>query len=194
MATQPRPHLTPQQYLDIDRSAQLRSEYYDGEMFPMTAVSLTHDGIFSNVYQSLGTQLKGQPCRRAGSNLRIRPAPGGPYFYPDILIFCGAPVLEDRNEDTLLDVTAIIEILSPSTERYDRTFKFEHYRKLPSFQHYLLVAQNEVKVEHRIRQENRLWAAIETSDPQAVVELSAIACRLLVADIYENVGLQGVSR
>ena len=188
MATQPKPYLTPQQYLDMDRSAQLRSEYYDGEMFPMTAVSLAHDRIFRNILRSLDAQLRGRHCEPAGSNLRVKCPSGGPYFYPDLVVFCGAPVLEDRNEDTLLDVTAIIEILSPSTERYDRTFKFEHYRKLPSFQHYLLVAQNEVKVEHRIiRQENRLWEAIETSDPQAVIELSAIACRLLVADIYENV-------
>lgn len=194
MATQPRPYLTPQQYLEIDRAAEHGSEYFDGEMFPVMAVSLVHDQIFHNVSSSLGAQLKGQRCRRAGSNLRIKCGPDGPYFYPDILVFCGAPLLEDSNEDTLLDVTAIVEILSPSTERYDRTFKFEHYRKLPSFQHYVLVAQNEVKVEHRIRQENRLWEAIETSDPRAVIELSAIDCRLLVADIYENAGLQGVSR
>ena len=187
MATQPKPYLTPQQYLEIDRAAERGSEYYDGELFPMTAVSLVHDAIFSNVHEFLGTQLKGRLCRRAGSNLRVKCGPDGPYFYPDILVFCGAPILEDSHEDTLLDVTAIIEILSPSTERYDRTFKFEHYRKLPSLQHYLLIAQNEVKIEHRRRQPDKSWTAVVSSDPQAVVELPAIDCGLPIGSIYENV-------
>ena len=173
MATQPRPYLTPQQYLEIDRAAERGSEYYDGEMFPMTAVTLVHDRIFDNVSASLRTQLQNGPCTKVGSNVRVRCGPAGPYFYPDILVFCGAPVLEDSHEDTLLDVTAIIEILSPSTERYDRTFKFEHYRKLPSLQHYLLIAQNEVKIEHRRRQPDSSWTAVISSDQQAVVELSS---------------------
>jgi Uma2 family endonuclease len=187
MATQPRPYVTPQQYLEIDRAAERGSEYYDGEIFPMTAVSLVHDRIFRNILLSLDTQLRGRPCEPAGSNVRLRCAPDGPYFYPDILVFCGAPVLEDSDEDTLLDVTAIIEILSPSTERYDRTFKFEHYRTLPSLQHYLLIAQNEVKIEHRRRQPDSSWTAVVSSDQQAVVELSAIGCGLPINSIYENV-------
>jgi len=187
MATQPRPYLTPRQYLELDRAAEHGSEYFDGEMFPMMAVSLVHDQIFSNVYQSLGSQLQGQPCRRAGSNLRVKCGPDGPYFYPDILVFCGAPILEDSNEETLLDMTAVIEILSPSTERYDRTFKFEHYRKLPSLRHYLLIAQNEVKIEHRRRQPDSSWTVVTSSDPLAVVELSAIGCALTISDIYEDV-------
>jgi Uma2 family endonuclease len=187
MGVQPRPYLTPQQYLEIDRAAEHGSEYYDGEMFPMTAVSLVHDRIFRNILRSLDAQLKGRSCEPAGSNLRIKCGPDGPYFYPDVLVFCGAPILEDSNEDTLLDVTAIIEILSPSTERYDRTFKFEHYRKLPSLQHYLLIAQNEVKIEHRRRQPDSSWTAVVSSDQQAVVELSAIGCELPIGSIYENV-------
>jgi Uma2 family endonuclease len=187
MATQPRPFLTPQQYLEIDRAAERGSEYYAGEMFPMMAVSLIRDEIFHNVSTILGTQLGGRPCRRAGSNLRVKCGPDGPYFYPDVLVFCDAPILEDSNEDTLLDVTAIIEILSPSTERYDRTFKFEHYQKLPSLQHYVLIAQGEAKVEHRRRQPDNSWTAVVSSDRMARVELSAIGCGLPVGAIYENV-------
>jgi len=187
MATQPKPYLTPQQYLDMDRSAQLRSEYYDGEMFPMTAVSLAHDRIFRNILRSLDAQLRGRSCEPAGSNLRVKCGPSGPYFYPDIVVFCGAPMLEDSHEDTLLDATAIIEILSPSTERYDRSFKFEHYRTLPSLEHYLLIAQNEVKIEHRRRLPDSSWTAVVSSDQQAVVELSAIGCGLPIKSIYENV-------
>jgi Uma2 family endonuclease len=131
--------------------------------------------------------LKGRLCRRAGSNLRVKCGPSGPYFYPDILVFCGAPVLEDSHEDTLLDVTVIIEILSPSTERYDRTFKFEHYQKLPSLQHYVLIAQDEAKVEHRRRQSDSSWTAVVSSDQRAVVELPAIGCDLRIGDVYANV-------
>ena len=187
MATQPRPYLTPQQYLEMDRAAERGSEYFDGEMFSIEAVSLIHDQIFSNVYESLGAQLKGRPCRRAGSNLRVKCGPHGPYFYPDVLVFCGAPMLEDSHEDTLLDAAAIVEILSPSTERYDRSFKFEHYRRLPSLQHYLLIAQNEVKIEHRRRLPDSSWTAVVSSDQQAVVELSAVGCGLPIGSIYENV-------
>ncbi len=187
MATQPRPHLSPQQYLEIDRAAERGSEYYDGEMFPMTAVSLVHDRIFDNISAALRTQIGGGRCTKVGSNLRVKCGPDGPYFYPDILVFCGGPVLEDSNEDTLLDATAIIEILSPSTERYDRSFKFEHYRRLLSLQHYLLIAQNEVKIEHRRRLPDSSWTAIVSSDQQAVVELSAIGCELPIGSIYENV-------
>jgi len=190
MATQPRPYLTPQQYLDIDRAAERGSEYYDGEMFPMMAVSLNHDRIFSNVNQLLGTQLEGGCCERVGSNVRVKCGLSGPYLYPDIAVFCGAPMLEDSDEDTLLDVTAIVEILSPSTERYDRTFKFQHYRNLPSLQHYL-IAQNEVKIEHRRRQPDNSWTAIVSSDPEAVVELPAVGCVLPIQGIYKNIQFAG---
>jgi Uma2 family endonuclease len=186
MATQPRLYLTPQQYLEIDRAAERGSEYYDGEMFSIEAMSLVHDRIFRNILRSLDAQLRGRSCEPAGSNLRVKCGPSGPYFYPDIVVFCGAPMLEDSHEDTLLDVTVIIEILSPSTERYDRSFKFEHYRRLPSLEHYLLIAQNEVKIEHRRRLPDSSWTAVVSSDQQAVVELSAIGCGLSIGSIYEN--------
>lgn len=156
-------------------------------MFPIVAVSLVHDRIFRNILRSLDAQLRGQACQPAGSNLRVKCGPGGPYFYPDLVVFCGVPVLEDSHEDTLLDASAIIEILSPSTERYDRSFKFEHYRKLPSLQHYLLIAQNEVKVEDRRRRADHSWAAVVSTDPQALLELSAAGCILPIHSIYEDV-------
>ena len=132
MATQPRRYLTRSSILEIDRAAERGSEYYAGEVFPIIAVSLVHDRIFRNVLRSLDAQLRGRPCEPAGGNLRLKCGPGGPYFYPDIAASCGSHILENSNEDTLLDVTAIIEILSPMTERRDRTFKLEHFQKLPS--------------------------------------------------------------
>jgi Uma2 family endonuclease len=187
MSTQPKPYLTPEQYLAIDRAAERGSEYYNGEMFPMSVVSLNHQRIFTNLVRVLGAQLDGHPCEIAGSNLRLRTAPRGPYFYPDILVFCGKPQLEDRRQDTLLDATVIIGILSSSTERYDRTFKFEHYRKLLSLHDYLLVAQDEMKIEHRVRREDDSWEMFEVSHPQAMIALPLIGCRFPVADAYKQV-------
>jgi Uma2 family endonuclease len=187
MATLPRPYLTPEQYLEMDRSAERGSEYYNGETFPMEAVSLTHDRICDNISAGLRTQLQDGPCTKVGSNVRLRCGPAGPYFYPDIFVFCGAPVLEDGVEDTLLDATVIFEILSPSTERYDRTFKFEHYQKLAGLRHYLLVAQDKVSVEHRQRHQDHSWTSVVSSDPRGVVGLTALNCLLPVATLFEKV-------
>jgi Uma2 family endonuclease len=101
MATQPRPYLTPQQYLEIDRAAERGSEYYEGEVFPVMAVSLAHDRIYDNVSASLRTQLQNGPCRRVGSNVRVKCRLAGPYFYPDVLVFRGAPVLEDTKSSSI---------------------------------------------------------------------------------------------
>src|ERR1700733_2193101 len=187
MATQPSPYLTPQEYLWIDRATDHKSEYYAGEALPMTASSVNHEIIAANVQNLLNAQLGDRPCRVLGSNLRARPTVDGPYFYPDRVAFCGAPFLEDAFEDTLLDAAVIIEVLSPSTERFDRTTKFDWYKKLPSLEHYLLIAQNAVSIEQRTRQGDGSWATTVTTDPMAEIPLQNINCLLSVAATYKNV-------
>jgi len=190
MSTQPKPYITPEQYLELERAAEFRSEYFDGEMFAMSGGTLDHATIKDNLTILLGGQLRGRQCRTASSDLRLQTHPRGPYFYPDIVVFCGQPKLSDSRRDMLGDATVIIEILSPSTERYDRTFKFEHYRKLPSLQDYIVVAQDRVSVEHKTRQSDHSWEMRETSDLDAVVQIPSIECSFRVADAYYRVDFE----
>jgi Uma2 family endonuclease len=189
MSTQPKPYLTPEQYLEVDRAAERRSEYYNGEMFPMSAVSVNHTRIVTNLTVLLSPQLRKRSCELAGSDLRIRtgPPPHGPYFYPDLVVFCGKPQLEDLRRDTLTDAIVIFEVLSPSTERYDRTFKFEHYRTLASLKDYILIAQDQVRIEHKARLDDGSWERRETLELEGLIELPSIGCAFRVADAYELV-------
>src|ERR1700758_224476 len=123
MPTQANTFLTPEQYLEIERAAEHKSEYFNGEMFAMSGGSLDHGRIFRNLISSLNGQLRGRTCEVAGSDLRLRVSPDGLYTYPDIVVFCGKPQFADRRTDTITDATVIIEILSPSTVNYDRGFK-----------------------------------------------------------------------
>ena len=187
MSTQPQPYITPEQYLEIERAAECKSEYFDGEMFAMAGGTLSHARIQRNISTLLGNQLHGKSCEQAGSDLRLQVAGDGLFTYPDIVVFCGEPLLADGHKDTLTDATVIIEVLSPSTERYDRTFKFEQYRKLPSLKDYIVIAQNRPYLQHRTRSADGNWRAFETADPEAVIQLPSIECSFRLADAYYRV-------
>jgi Uma2 family endonuclease len=194
MSTQAKPFLTPEQYLEIERAAEYKSEYFNGEMFAMAGGTLDHAMIASDVSGILRAQLRGRPCRIAGSDLRLQVSPDGLYTYPDIVVFCGKAKLADAHRDTITDATAIIEVLSPSTENYDRGFKFEQYRGLPSLKDYVVLAQNRVHVEHWTRQTDGSWNLRETSDPDAVIQLPSIECSFRVGEAYERVDIEAGER
>ena len=190
MSTQPKPYLTPQQYLEIERAAEYKSEYFNGEMFAMSGGSLSHSRIAGDVFALLHAQLRGRRCEIAGSDLRLQVSPEGLYTYPDIVVFCGKPQFADDRTDTITDATVIIEVLSPSTENYDRGFKFEQYRRLQSLQDYIVIAQDRVHVEHSTRQGGALgdgWMLRETSDRNAVIDLPSIECSFRVGEAYTRV-------
>jgi Uma2 family endonuclease len=186
MSTRPKPYLTPQQYLEIERAAEFKSEYFNGEMFAMSGGSLNHARVAGDLFASLHAQLRGQRCEIASSDLRLRVTPEGLYTYPDIVVFCGKPQFGDDRTDTITDATVIIEVLSPSTTNYDRGFKFEQYRGLKSLQDYIVIAQDRVHVEHNTRQGDA-WLLKETSDLNAVIELPSIECSFRVAEAYARV-------
>lgn len=179
--------LTPQEYLAIERKAESRSEYYQGEMTPMSGASRKHNLIVGNIYATLHQQLRQRDCEVYASDMRVRVTPSGLYTYPDIIVVCGRPEFEDEEVDTLLNPTVVIEVLSRSTQNYDRGDKFEHFRALPSVQDYLLVAQGKMLVEHFARQPDHFWLFSEAREPQQVVHLGSIDCELKVADIYEKI-------
>src|SRR5205809_2192753 len=152
MASRPNTFLTPEEYLEIERKAAFKSEYYQGEMFAMAGGSPPHAWIISNLNYELVRQLKGRPCRVGTNDLRLRVLPSGLYTYPDVMVVCGKPQYADYRKDTLLNPIVIIEVLSDSTRDYDRGRKFQHYRALPSLQEYLTVAQDTPHIEHWTRQ------------------------------------------
>jgi Uma2 family endonuclease len=137
----------------------------------------------------LSRELKPQPCEVYPSDMRVRVSATGLYTYPDVVVVCGEPRLEDDEQDTLLNPSLIIEVLSPSTESYDRGKKFEHYRTLESLVEYLLVAQDEPRVEQFVRQPGGTWLFTATSGRDAVVHLPSLGCSLALAEIYDKVPL-----
>ena len=187
MSTQPKPFITPQQYLEIERSAEYKSEYFEGELFAMSGGTLDHSRIQRNLIRIIDTQLVGHSCEPAGSDLRIQISPDGPYFYPDVVVFCGEPKFADSSSDCLTDATVVIEVLSPSSEVYDRSYKFQNYTKLPALTDYLLIAQNRIYVEHRKRQSNGRWLTDFTTDSNAYITLRSIECGIKVGEIYSRV-------
>jgi Uma2 family endonuclease len=187
MEPQPRPYLTPEDYLAIERQAETKSEYLDGEMFAMTGGSRWHSLAIGNLVRELSLQLKKRPCQVYPSDLRVYIPATGLYTYPDVIVVCGEPRLQDEHQDTLLNPTVIIEVLSPTTEAYDRGKKFEHYRSIESLVEYLLLSQSEPHIEHYLRQDDNRWLFTETSGLEATLALPFIQCGLALAEVYEKI-------
>ena len=187
MSTMPRPRLTPEEYLEIERKAEFKSEYYDGEMFAMSGARLAHNLIAGNVIGGLHFQIRGRSCAVYPSDMRVRVSATGLYTYPDVVVVRGKPQLADNEMDNLLNPTVLVEVLSPTTEAYDRGRKFEHYRKIESLRQYLLVASDRVSVELFTRQSDGQWLLSSAAGPEDEIGLESIECRLRVADIYDKV-------
>jgi Uma2 family endonuclease len=186
---QPKPFLTPEEYLEIEREAETRSEYLDGEMFAMTGGSYFHNVILGNLVGELRQKLKGRSGTVCPNDQRVRVPETGLYTYPDIVVICGDPVFEDEGVDTLLNPLLIVEVLSPTTEAYDRGKKFEGYRTIPTLAEYVLVSQHKPLIEQYLRQDGQHWLLTATSGRERSVSLSSIRCELELAEIYDKVAL-----
>lgn len=187
MSLQPQHYYSPTEYLALERKAERKSEYLSGEIFAMSGASEGHNLIAGNVFAALHAQLRGRPCRVYVSDMRVKVSPTGLYTYPDVVALCGKPVFDDEQKDTLLNPTVIIEVLSPSTEAYDRGDKFAHYRRLESLAEYVLISQEKFRVELYVRQPDNQWLLSEAGDLQDTVRLPSVACELVLAEVYENV-------
>jgi Uma2 family endonuclease len=187
MATNPNTLLTPEEYLELDRKAEVRSEYYDGEIFPVEAATREHGVIVANLVMELGPQLKGKPCDIYPGGMRVRVKPRGPYTYPDIVVVCGERTFADDGTDSLLNPTVLLEVLSPSTGDYDRSGKFEYYRGIPSLREYLTVAQDKIHIEYHVRQSENRWLLTDCSDRAQRVVLPSINCTLALSEVYYNI-------
>lgn len=189
MSIQLKPFLTPQEYLTLEREAAARSEYYEGKLYALAGASRNHSVIVPNVTYQLVGQLKGRPCRVFSGDMRVKVSASGLYTYPDLTVVCGQPHFDDAHEDTLLNPTVIFEVLSPSTEAYDRGEKFAQYRRLASLTDYLLLAQDIARIEHFTRQPDESWVFAESSGLDAVVMIASIGCHLSLAEVYDKVEL-----
>lgn len=187
MSSQTKPIFTPEEYLTIDRASQCKNEYYNGEIFAMGGASESHNLIVTNIVRELSLQLKGRPCKVYSSDMRVKVSPLGLYTYPDIIALCGEARFDDEQRDTLLNPALIIEVLSKSTEAYDRGEKFEHYRKIESLTEYVLVSQEKQHIDHYIRQSDNQWLFSEANRKDSIIELSSISCSLPVIEIYDKV-------
>ncbi|MBI2298969.1 MAG: Uma2 family endonuclease [Armatimonadetes bacterium] len=178
----------PEEYLALERAAEHKSELFDGRIVAMAGGTLAHAQIAANALVRLGIQLESTPCRALGSDAKVKLATRRSFYYPDVTVICGDVQLLDKHRDTLLNPSVVIEVLSPSTEMVDRIVKWGEYQLVPSLQHYLLIAQDEVCVDVYTRHGEQ-WLYTRYTEPEAVVELSAIDCRLRVGDLYHKVEL-----
>ena len=184
---QPKTGYTPEEYLTIEREAEFKSEYFDGEMFAMTGASRKHNLISLNVAANLHNRLKNSSCEVYTNDMRVKVSLTGLYTYPDIVIVCDTPEFEDSELDTLINPLVIIEVLSPSTENYDRGRKFQNYRTIPSLAEYIMISQNRYYIEHFTRQSDNTWLFRETGDKAGVIQIASVECELTIEEMYAKV-------
>lgn len=177
---------TQEQYLALERSATYKSEYLNGQILAMAGASLEHNTITANFVRVIGNRFTGRPCHVFSSDMRVKVIATGLYSYPDVVAVCGEMHFDDVQRDTLTNPGVIVEVLSPSTEAYDRGEKFVHYRRLGSLAEYVLVAQDRVRVEHYLRQAAG-WVLTEMSDLDSHLNLVSIDCAVSLRDLYDKV-------
>ena len=187
MSSLPVPRFTPEQYLHLERQAGYRSEYLSGEIFAMAGASEAHNLIVTNVVGELRSQLRGRPCRTYPSDMKVEVGPSGLFTYPDVSVVCGQPLFHDERRDMVQNPTLVVEVLSPSTEAYDRGAKFAQYRRLDSLTDYLMISPSEYRAELFMRQPDNQWLLSEVMGEQQSIVILSIGCELLMAEVYDRV-------
>ena len=190
MSTVPKRLLTAAEYLAQERCASFKSEYYQGETFAMAGATREHNLIVGNLVREVGNGLKGGKCEVYPSDMRVKISATGLYTYPDVTVICGGPEFEDEQGDTLLNPTVLFEVLSDSTEAYDRGTKAAHYRRLPSVKEYVFIAQDRPLVERYVRQADGGWTLREVTCVDQNVDLDGIPVRLPMSEIYRQITLE----
>lgn len=178
---------TPEEYLAVERMAETKSEYLEGMIYAMVGASSAHNIITFNLAGLLWGQLKGKSCQGFSNDMKVQTSDGGLYAYPDLTIVCGKPRFRDEKNDVLLNPKVIIEVLSPSTEDYDRGRKFSLYQQIESLTSYLLVSQDRANIDHCWKNEEGDWLLRSAAGLGATVQIASIECLLPLAEVYEGV-------
>ena len=189
MTAQPKQIMSAAEYLAFERAQQDKHEFYEGEVYLQAGASVAHNLITANLIALLRPQLRGGPCRVYPSDIRIKIPQRSHYLYADVSIICGPILFDDADPETVRNPKIIIEVLSPSTESYDRGRKFQAYRRIPDFDEYLLIAQDTIRVEHFVRQSATMWTMTEYTQLAAIIQLSSIDMRVPMASLYEDLEL-----
>jgi len=190
MATTAAPtHLTPETYLKLERKAITKSEYVNGEIIAMAGASFAHNFITLDTATHLNNQLMDRECQAATGDLRVKVPRTESYFYPDIVVVCGEPQAEDNVFDTLLNPTLIVEVLSTSTETYDRDEKFTHYRQIDTLQEYILISQDRPLIEAHTRKAGD-WGFRICSGMDASLAIPALDCEIPLCEVYRRVNFE----
>jgi Uma2 family endonuclease len=188
MSTQPHTYLTPEEYLAIERKAEYKSEYIDGEMYAMSGASLRHNKIVGNVVGQLFQQLLGRPCSVLPSDMKVGMPDSRKFFYPDVSVLCGEAQFYDERRDIILNPILIVEVLSESTAAFDRGEKFESYQQLVSLQEYILISQDKKFIQHYVRQTPESWIYTAAFGNEGFLTLPSIECTLSLQLIYDKTG------
>jgi len=194
MASNPVSKLTEEQYLALERSAPTKSEFVNGTMFAMSGASLRHALVGANLLGELHASLRGSRCRAVTADLRVHVPATGLYTYPDATVVCGPPVMLDAVQDTLENPTVLFEILSPSTEGYDRGVKFQHYRTIESLTDYVLIDQSKMRVEHFNRSADARWSLQDLLRPEDHLRIESIAVEIPLALLYAGIEFDSTDR
>jgi len=190
-----RNYITPEEYLARERLAETKSEYYDGQIWPlgepirgMAGTTRVHNLISGNLFREISSQLKDRPCETYIGDIRVRGKPGDSHTYPDVVVVCGDPRFEDDQLDTLSNPDVIIEVLSPSTEAWDRGGKFHYYQQVASLKEYVLVSQDRRLVESYTRQGDQ-WLLRTWNRSEESLRLTSVVCEIPLREIYFMVAL-----
>lgn len=190
MSAVPKKRLTAEEYLEFERSSEIKHEFYNGRIYAMAGAKRRHNLIALNIGSEIRGHLKGRNCEAYPSDMRVFVPRFGLYTYPDVSVVCGKPEFQDAVLDTLLNPVLLIEILSDSTESYDRGKKFQHYRSIESLQEYVLVSQNEARIEKYIRQGDGFWVLSEAVGVGSSITFESIDCPISLAEVYDKIDFE----
>ncbi len=186
------PEITAEQYLQLERASEMRHEFLDGLMYAMAGESRDRSRTCFNLATEIGAQIRTGKCEGFSPNMKVRAGLGGLYAYPELMIVCDEARFHDEQGEVLLNPTVIFEVLSPSTEKYDRGEKFIRYRtQIESLEDYVLVSQDQMCIEHHHRESDGTWTLTEARGPEGVLSLTSIECHLPLADVYRNTTVAG---
>lgn len=190
MSAIPKTKLTPAEYLEFERKSEERHEYFDGEIYAMSGAKRNHNVIAWNVGGELRQKLKGKKCEAYPADMRVFVPKTGLYTYPDLVVVCGEPQFKDNVFDTLLNPVLLIEVLSETTESYDRGRKFQHYRSIETLREYILIAQDEARIEKYAKTGDGFWVLSEAVGIEAEIEFESIECRVRLAEVYDKINFE----
>jgi len=187
MSAIPKQKLTPVEYLEFERKSEIKHEYFNNEIFAMSGAKRNHNKITTNLSGLVWQHLKGKDCESYSNDMRLFIPKTGLYTYPDVVVVCGEPQFQDDVFDTFLNPILLTEVLSESTESYDRGKKFQYYRSIESLEEYVLVSQEEARIEKYVKSGDGFWALSEAVGLEAEIEFSSIGCQVALREVYDKV-------